>query len=84
MDCRQVEDLLLDYLEQELDSAGSAAVEEHLQGCSACRQYRDDLKSTLSELSQAGGSFATRSCVRFTAAGRVWSTKPSSNPPSAR
>jgi len=58
MDCRQVEDLLLDYLEQELDSAGSAAVEEHLRGCSACRQYRDDLKSTLSELSQAAGSFS--------------------------
>ena len=58
MDCRQVEDLLLDYLEQELDSASSASVEEHLRDCSACRQYRDDLKSTLSELTQAAGSFS--------------------------
>ena len=58
MNCRQVQDLLLDYLEHELDDQQYVAVEEHLQACPACEDYCRDLEETLGELTQAGDDFS--------------------------
>lgn len=38
MDCREVEQLLPDYLQRSLDSDQMRAIEQHLSDCSACRE----------------------------------------------
>ncbi|UCG31969.1 MAG: tetratricopeptide repeat protein, partial [Phycisphaerales bacterium] len=53
MDCAQVEELLLDYVEGELDAEQSVAVRAHLASCQACCDYEDDLRATLDDLTVA-------------------------------
>lgn len=43
MDCDACNNLLLDYLYEELDEAGASAMRQHLQGCSACTEALDRL-----------------------------------------
>jgi serine/threonine protein kinase len=64
MNCRQIEDLLLDFLEGELDPPSRAEVENHLQTCRSCADYRSELKITLSALSLAGSSLTEASTLR--------------------
>ncbi len=49
IDCRQCEDLLLDYLYGELDDASSASVAAHVEGCEACggraRAWRETMQA---------------------------------------
>ncbi len=43
MDCDACNNLLLDYLYEELDEAGASAMRLHLQGCAACTEALDRL-----------------------------------------
>ncbi len=45
--CREVLELLTDYLEAALPNATSDAVEEHLAGCDGCTGYIDQLRATI-------------------------------------
>ena len=46
MTCRQVVQLLTDYLEGALPAAERAKVEEHLAGCDACTAFLAQLRTT--------------------------------------
>jgi anti-sigma factor (TIGR02949 family) len=44
-DCREVIDLLTEYLEGTLASQDTRALEAHLAGCSACAEFLESLRS---------------------------------------
>jgi anti-sigma factor RsiW len=46
MTCRQVVELMTDYLEGALSKADRAKFEEHIAGCDGCRAYLAQLKIT--------------------------------------
>jgi hypothetical protein len=48
MDCRRCNELLVDYLYQELDPREADAFEAHLQGCARCTQELASLEATRS------------------------------------
>ena len=45
--CRQVLDLLTEYLEGALPSRAHAAVADHLSACDVCLRYLDQLRTTV-------------------------------------
>jgi hypothetical protein len=47
MTCRQVADLLSDYLAGELPDAQIAAIRKHLEGCAICEDFFESLKNTV-------------------------------------
>jgi anti-sigma factor RsiW len=48
--CRELVELLTDYLEGVLPPDEVAAVDAHLDGCDACRTYLDQLRTTIATL----------------------------------
>jgi anti-sigma factor RsiW len=46
MTCRQVVELMTDYLEGTLSAAERARFEEHIAGCDGCRSYLAQLRTT--------------------------------------
>lgn len=48
--CRELVELLTDYLEGTLTPDDTAAVDGHLAGCPACRTYLDQLRTTITVL----------------------------------
>jgi anti-sigma factor RsiW len=46
MTCRQVVQLLTDYLDDALPAADRARVEEHLAGCDGCTAFLAQLRTT--------------------------------------
>ncbi len=44
--CRELVDLIGDYLDDALPPARRAAIDGHLEGCAACRAYLDQLRQT--------------------------------------
>lgn len=47
MKCREVVDLLSEYLAGELSEAEVAAIRKHLEGCANCELFFDSLKTTV-------------------------------------
>ena len=47
MTCRQVVQLLNDYLDNELSPAERARVDEHLSGCDGCTAFLEQLRTSL-------------------------------------
>lgn len=45
--CREIADLLLDYLSGELDRATTSAFEDHLRLCSDCAAFLNTYKKTV-------------------------------------
>jgi anti-sigma factor (TIGR02949 family) len=58
MDCRQVMDLLVAYLDGEVGAAERSAMEAHLAGCEKCRRERDSLRTAQNALRTAFNSKA--------------------------
>jgi anti-sigma factor RsiW len=52
MTCRQVVELMTDYLEGALSPADRARFEEHIAGCDGCRAYLAQLATTRKVLSK--------------------------------
>jgi anti-sigma factor RsiW len=52
--CRQVVELVTDYLEGALSPADRARFEAHLSGCRSCRSYLDQIRSTIGLVSAGG------------------------------
>jgi anti-sigma factor RsiW len=48
--CNELVELLTEYLEGTLPPDEVAAIDEHLDGCDACRTYLNQLRSTISAL----------------------------------
>ena len=48
--CREVLDLLTDYLESALPAAAHARVERHLAGCDGCERHLEQLRATIGTL----------------------------------
>jgi anti-sigma factor RsiW len=46
MKCREVVELMTEYLEQTLSPADRARFEEHIAGCDGCRAYLEQLRAT--------------------------------------
>jgi len=46
MTCRQVVELMTDYLEGNLSARDRASFEEHIAGCDGCRAYLAQLRTT--------------------------------------
>ena len=46
MKCRDVVELMTDYLEGALSPADRARFEEHIAGCDGCRAYMEQLRAT--------------------------------------
>jgi anti-sigma factor RsiW len=74
MVCRDLVELVTDYLDDAMYSATRSAVAEHLQSCDDCAAYVAQLRSTMTGL----GSVSERPldpaiCARLMAAFRDWS-----------
>jgi anti-sigma factor RsiW len=48
--CRELVELVTDYLEGRLAPAERARFEEHLSGCPGCQAYLDQMRQTLATL----------------------------------
>jgi predicted anti-sigma-YlaC factor YlaD len=48
--CRELAEIVTDYLEDALPPAERARFEDHLSMCSGCRAYLDQMRRTLSAL----------------------------------
>jgi anti-sigma factor RsiW len=46
MNCRQVVELMTDYLDGALSAGDRARFEEHIAGCDGCRAYLAQLRTT--------------------------------------
>jgi anti-sigma factor RsiW len=46
MNCRQVVELMTDYLDGTLSAADRVKFEEHITGCDGCRAYLAQLRAT--------------------------------------
>ena len=51
--CNELVELLTEYLEGALPPDETAAVEEHLRGCTGCQTYLDQLRTTIGLLGSA-------------------------------
>jgi anti-sigma factor RsiW len=54
MTCREVVELMTDYLEGTLPSADRARFEGHIAGCDGCRAYLDQMRTTRGALVALG------------------------------
>ena len=45
--CRELVELVTDYLEDALDPAERARFEDHLDGCAGCRAYLGQMRGTI-------------------------------------
>jgi anti-sigma factor RsiW len=47
MKCRQMVELMTDYLEGALSARDRARFEEHIAGCDGCRAYLEQMRTTM-------------------------------------
>jgi anti-sigma factor RsiW len=73
MTCREVLDLLTDYLESALPAPLHARVEHHLAGCDGCERHLDQLRATIGALARlAEADVAPEVRDQLLAAFRSW------------
>jgi predicted anti-sigma-YlaC factor YlaD len=51
--CQEIVEIVTDYLEGTLSPAMRARFEEHLAGCSGCRNYLEQMRTTISLVGNA-------------------------------
>jgi anti-sigma factor RsiW len=54
MKCRDVVELMTEYLEGALSASDRARFEDHIAGCDGCRAYLEQLRATRSVSSHVG------------------------------
>lgn len=47
MKCREMVELMTDYLEGALSAGDRARFEEHITGCDGCRSYLEQMRTTM-------------------------------------
>jgi len=50
LSCRELVELVTDYLEDALSSADRVRFEAHIRGCDACTMYLDQMRATIAAL----------------------------------
>ena len=79
MPCRELVELVTDYLEDRLSPVDWARFEAHLAGCEACRTYLEQFRQTIRALGRLPEeSLSTESRETLLTAFRGWSR---ANPP---
>ena len=74
MPCRELEELITDYLEDRLSPQARARFEAHLDQCEACRTYVDQFRQTIRVLGRLPEeSLSTQAQEALLAAFRGWS-----------
>ena len=53
MNCADIEELLCDYVDGTLHGVRKSAVEQHLAGCAACREFAADASGAVEFMSRA-------------------------------
>jgi predicted anti-sigma-YlaC factor YlaD len=53
LSCQELVELVTDYLEGVLPEADRARIEEHISGCDGCRDYIDQMRSTVALSNEA-------------------------------
>jgi hypothetical protein len=74
--CRDVLDLLVDFVDGELDPATLEKVRAHLDGCHTCEKFGGDYAALVDQLRTGRGRFEASPGVRARLAARmagVWS-----------
>jgi anti-sigma factor RsiW len=72
--CRDLVELVTDYLEGALAPEVHAAVEEHLRGCDGCTAYVAQIQATVDALGETTAPpLDPQLCARLEAAFRTWS-----------
>jgi len=54
MNCKEVQAVMIDYLDQALPAPAAAQLAEHLAGCDECRREADDLRHLLTAMKGSG------------------------------
>ncbi len=72
MDCNRVEELLSEYIDNELDPKIHSEIKEHLASCPNCREEMEDflliksaLRTTSTEESEPSPEFSHKICTMF-------------------
>ena len=52
LSCREIVELVTDYLEGELDAQTSTALEVHLELCPGCARYLEQIRETVATLGE--------------------------------
>ena len=74
MNCREVVELMTDYLEGALTPADLVRFEAHISGCDRCRAYLEQLRKTLKITGRIAGMERVPASLEreLTAAFREW------------
>lgn len=76
MTCREVVELMTDYLDGALPAAERARFEEHLSGCDGCRAYLAQLRTTRTLIGRLAAEPVPEAVEReLIAAFRNWKTQ---------
>ena len=76
MPCRELVELITDYLEDRLSPKDRARFEAHLDQCDACRTYLDQFRQTIRSLGRLPEeSLSTQAREALLAAFRDWSRR---------
>jgi anti-sigma factor RsiW len=78
MNCRQVVELMTEYLEGTLPAADRQRFEQHLAGCDGCTRYLEQLRVSLKVMGRLGQPQAVPEDVEreLLRAFRDWRAKP--------
>jgi len=71
--CREVVELVSDYLDDALDPKGRVRFDEHLRDCDGCAAYLEQLRTTIRVAGRlAPGAVPDATMSRLVAAFRSW------------
>jgi len=76
MTCKETKTLLNAYVDGELDSAGSLAVETHMRGCASCLGEVEDLHGLASAIESGSLRFAAPAHLKRTVQGAIRAATP--------
>ena len=75
--CREVVELVTDYLDDALDPKARARLDAHLRDCDGCAAYLEQLRATIRVAGRlAPGAIPDATMSRLVAAFRSWPARP--------
>lgn len=76
--CREFVELVTDFLDEALEESLTARIDDHLRLCEGCRNYLDEMRSTIATIGRVGPAAEPPAQVRagLIAAFRAWRRTP--------
>lgn len=65
MDCKIIEDLMIDYIDDNLNKDEKRLVEDHLDKCKNCRNEYEEIKSTIDYLVSSSNNIDTKKEIKL-------------------